>query len=389
MDGPASRTYYESLRSALLGELKDMGRSSLLDWLIREQPERTDYLTLAALKEIYGVLVMGDDLADVTAHIPRVSGRMENVKWDQYQLRGVHLTEQFWERALVTASVARQVFEARNSCVTPSADRTQQQELEEYRDALELAMRDNTELRESQDRLEQLLMTLQTENSELRQREQQRGEQARLAADAAREVQRSEDAFSSHMAGRMEEHRLLRLEADEESARRFDARAAEYDQVRREMSDGIRRMQAQMEERLYQWQSDLFAADYRMLASGYAAMYDLAEHRMNQLLTTALNCAAPHPVTDGLQEMAQLLRMQLSRMENTLQLLGLQVLRPDCGDEYDERLHMRTGVISARDASMAGAKVAKCIVPGVIRRRTGAEDEVLMRAEVALQGSEA
>lgn len=163
IDGQASRTYYESLRSALLSELKDTGRCQLLDRLLRDKPEGLDYLTLAAIKEIYGTLVLGFELTDVTGGIPLVSSRMEAQTWEQYQPRAVRLTDQFWERTLVTSVVARQVYEARTACVTPSVNRAQQQELEEYRDALELAMRDNTELREQHDRLEHLLVTLQTE----------------------------------------------------------------------------------------------------------------------------------------------------------------------------------------------------------------------------------
>lgn len=147
-------------------------------------------------------------------------------------------------------------------------------------------------------------------------------------------------------------------------------------------------MQARLEEQLYQWQSDLFGADYRMLAGSYTALYELAEHRMNQLLITAMDCAAPDEVIGALREMAQLLSGLVQRQENALQLLGLRVLRPRCGDAWDEHLHMRTGVITARDASMAEARVARCIVPGVVRMRGDAQDEVLVRAEVELQGSE-
>lgn len=388
MGAAAWQEYYVQLRDALLAELKDTGSSELVSTLLRSHEGEIQYLAAAAVYDCYYVLVLGEAPADPTCFIPSW-GKEKRIEWkaldrspEGYRIK---MDAALREKLLILRSVARQMCDLRMTCISPSAEAASERSLESYQKLYREQLIEISELQERNTQLTRRLETLKAgyidEQLRLLTAERKRQQEAELAAAFARQKQEADEAFRLYFADSLTDRRRRRQEQARQTAARHDARAEAYGELRTDLHKALDVIREAVDGQLGQWEQRLCAADHRLLAQSYLALYRLAENELSALITEAACQHAPQGVMQLLAGFDGQLHQRLTQLEGAMAALGLAVLRPEPGEAYNEDLHIPgetiTGVFLPEKAV-----VRAMALPGVIVRSSG---EALVKAEVLVE----
>lgn len=382
--------YYAALRDALYRELMQQGYSDLLEQTLLDirggEKEKIYVVDYAALMECHSMIVLGRDMRDASEYVPHLHLRGAKAAWAALEKPGAFLmpvTRDMTEKFKQLRAVSRQLVDARDDTVIPQADDAAQREIEQVHTLNKM--------------LDERCKTLQTERDELQARlrlleEGVITEQVRYAIEARRlqeeealrqtyEAQReaAREAYRAQFAGELAAARLRQEdEARELAALRSEA-AQDYSAVRQEMGGDLRQLAQLLQRRIDAWQSGLDRSECRMLAGCYASLHRLWAQSMQQLLLDAQCAGTDAAVMASLAEMNSQLRDRLNQLEQAMVRLGLTVIRPGQGEDFNGALHIPVGTSAG---ATGDARVARCVCPGVMAQ--GAQ-EALLRAEVELQ----
>lgn len=388
MGAAAWHEYYVQLRDALMAELKDTGSSELVSTLLRSRGEEIQYLAAAAVYDCYYVLVLGEPPADPTCYIPSW-GKEKRVEWtaldrspEGYRVR---LDGALREKLLILRSVARQMHDLRMMCISPTAEAASERSLESYQKLYREQLIEISELQERNTQLTRKLEALRAgyidEQLRLMTAERKRQQEAELAQAYEKQKQEADEAFRLYFAGDLTAHRRRRQDQARDMGARHEKRMEEYADMRGDLHRALAAIQAAVDGQLGQWEARLCAADHRLLAQSYLALYRLAENELAALITGAACEHAPQSVMQLLAGFDAQLHQRLMQLEAAMAQLGMAVLRPEPGDAYDENLHIPgetiTGVFQPE-----GAVIREMALPGVVVRSSG---EALVKAEVLVE----
>lgn len=165
-----------------------------------------------------------------------------------------------------------------------------------------------------------------------------------------------------------------------------------------EMTERLSDMKSELYRHLRSWQVGLYPLELRPLAERYTELYRilnvegliseeivwLSKHGGQAAAGVPAEGEAQAPdVVGRLRELNETLTTFLSMYENSLHGLGLYAFFPQEGDAFRPGWH-----VCARGAAGGGRTIAACVVPGVSRRGTDGEDDVLVPATVELKKEE-
>ena len=377
--------YYAALRDALHRELMQQGYSDWLEKLLldlRDAMERIYVLDYAALMECHSMIVLGRDMRDAQEFVPHLHLRGEKAPWAAVEGQGnffMPVSRDLPEKLRQLRSVSRQLVDARDDTVMPQADDAAQREIEQVhllnkmlddrcrtlqaeRDALQGRIRE----------LEEGVITEQVRYA-IEARRLQEEENLRKAYAEQQEAARA--AYRSQFAEEMAAADQRLADAGRENAALREEAAAAYADVRREMGEELQQLAKLFTAQAEKWQNGLERSECRMLAQSYAALHDLYSGDMTRLMLDAQCGQTEECLLAGLHDVRRQLGDRLHQLEQAMLRLGLVVIRPAAGADYDPALHIRTG-------ASAGEKIARCGRPGVMAQ--GAQ-EALLRAEVELE----
>ena len=376
--------YYTALRDALYRELMQQGYSEWLEELLlslREGMEKIYVLDYAALMECHSMIVSGRDMRDATEFVPHLHLRGEKAAWAALEKPGSFLMpvkSDMTEKFKQLRSVSRQLVDARDDSVMPQADDAAQREIEQVHTLNKLLDERCKALQQERDELQSRLNMLEegviTEQVRYAIEARRIQEEEALAQTYEAQRQRARDAFRTQFAKEQEEARLRR-EEEAQSVIDMRARAAQDGiNLRITMADDLKSLAKQLEESAAAWEDSIRRSECKMLAQSYVAFHTLWTQNLDQLILQAQCAGTDSAVLASLADFHQQLGSRLRQLETALARLGLVILRPEVGEPYNPAYLLSTGA--------PGARVARCITPGVIVQ--GAR-EALLRAEVELQ----
>lgn len=162
-----------------------------------------------------------------------------------------------------------------------------------------------------------------------------------------------------------------------------------------EMTERLSGMKSELYRHLRSWQVGLYPLELRPLAERYTELYRilnvegliseemiwLSEHGGQADSAAPAKEAAPD-VIGRLRSLNETLTTFLSMYESSLHGLGLYAFFPQEGDAFRPGWHVRA------QGGTAGKTIAACVVPGVARRGTDGDDDVLIPAAVELREEE-
>ena len=375
--------YYTALRDALYRELMQQGYSEWLEELLlslREGMVKIYVLVYAALMECHSMIVSGRDMRDATEFVPHLHLRGEKAAWSALEKPGSFLMpvkSDMTEKFKQLRSVSRQLVDARDDSVMPQADDAAQREIEQVHTLNKLLDERCKALQQERDELQSRLNMLEegviTEQVRYAIEARRIQEEEALAQTYEAQRQRARDAFRIQFAKEQEEARLRR-EEEAQAVVDMRARAAQDGiNLRITMAEDLKNLAKQLEDSAAVWEDSIRRSECKMLAQSYVAFHALWTQSLDQLILQAQCAGTDAAVLSGMAEFHQQLGSRLRQLETALARLGLVILRPEVGEPYNPAYHLSTGV--------PGARVARCITPGVIVQ--GAR-EALLRAEVEL-----
>lgn len=376
--------YYTTLRDALYCELMQQGFSDFLEEMLlalRGGMERIYVLDYAALMECHSMIVLGRDMRDAEEFVPHLHLRGERARWVVLEGPGnfqMPVARDMGEKLRQLRAVSRQLVDARDSSVLPQADDAAQREIEQVHMLNKL--------------LDERCRGLQSERDELQARLRQLeegviSEQVRYAIEARRSqeeealrqavAQQQEAARAAYQAQFAEEiaaGQSLREEAARQTQALREEAAGDYAAIRQEISTEMQQIAEALNAQIAAWQSALNRSECRMLAQTYTALHDLWAEDASRLVLDAQGSGLDEDFLTGLTGLRTALGDRVRQLEQAMLRLGLVVVRPAAGEDFDSALHLASGAVKE-------GTVSRCIRPGVMVRGT---HEALIRAEVEL-----
>ena len=378
--------YYTALRDALYRELMQQGYSDFLEQMlldIRGGMERIYVLDYAALMECHSMIVLGRDMRDAAEYVPHLHLRGEKAHWASVEGPGSFLmpvAREMGEKLRQLRSVSRQLVDARDDTVIPQADDAAQREIEQVHLLNKMLDERCRSLQQERDELQNRLRRMEegviTEQVRYAIEARRLQEEEALRKTYAEQQEAARAAYRIQFAGEMADaQRRQEEEARQLTGLREEA-AAQYAAIRQDMGSDLQGALQLLSAQIAKWQGALDRSECRMLAQSYAALHDLWAQNMTRLLLDARCAGTDEALLASLTEVHTRLRDRIHQLEQAMLRLGLTVIRPAEGEEFNSAFHIPAGT-PAGD----GTKIARCLRPGVMAH--GAQ-EALLRAEVEL-----
>lgn len=382
--------YYAALRDALYRELMQQGYSDLLEQLLLDirggEMGRIYVLDYAALMECHSMIVLGRDMRDATEYVPHLHLRGEKAQWAALERPGSFLMAvkpEITEKLKQLRAVSRQLVDARDDTVIPQADDAAQREIEQVHtlnkmldDRCKLLQAERDEALQRLRMLEEGVITEQVRYA-IEARRIQEEEALRRSYEAQREAAKA--AFREQFAKEQEAARLRQEEEDRAIAALRQEAAGDYAAVRKDMAADLQQLTALLTDKVHAWQAGLDRSECRMLAQSYAALHDLQARAMDTLLLDAQCAGIDAAILAGMADVQHQLHDRIRQLETAMARLGLVILRPESGENFNGAYHVPAGTSAG---AVGDALIARCVTPGVMAQ--GAP-EALLRAEVELQ----
>lgn len=375
--------YFAQLRDTLQAELMEQGRSDFLEQMIArcEAGESLTALEFSALRECYASIVDGHRLKDFTLHAPHLlRGENRPVSWQELEAGPAFRVKdpQMQEMLVRLRNISWQLVSARDQTPAVEAERAISFEITGLR-AVNHALEDrNRELLEERDELKARVAEL--EEGVISRHLQHRLDARRYQMEA--ELQR--EMADKRRAAEAEVRKIFADAADAQQQAREESRrdAAGADAQR---AAGYEVLQAEMKTALVRQMETLVrgmrSADYRFLAQCFTTLKGAADRELRTLLSDAPGHGADETLLRRLTDADMALHMQLSRMEQALMQLGLQMYQPQPGEPFDPALHSPASA-SGDDVPVSEREIAAVETPGMRLVHADRSGEVLVRAVV-------
>lgn len=389
------QSFYQQLLSRLYTELNDTGASLLLDQLcvqlLKEKKETCPMLLYSAVTECYQMLVLDVPMADYTHAVPEVFVRnREPMTWEELASYPADpelpVRATFPTRVRVLKSVSRLLHQARQSQMTPDEGASVlERQLMDYREAMTLQDAALTNARAQVDALQAQIRELRAGMADRETQRMMDEKMANFQAELARKNAESAEAgravFQEAFA---EQQKAIRLRMEDESrwaSQLFADAGHQYDRIRQE----IAQMQEAQRQRMLDWQAALYRADYRMLGQCYVGMFttlqDAMDHAVTQVISPSMSPEEARPLLD----LRATILSQLTRLEYAMKRLGLLVIRPEHGEDFQSDRHTLLSTSSQSSEVAQGAKIDRCLTPGVMMESENPTfQEVIVPAVVTL-----
>ena len=375
--------YFVQLRDALRAELVEQGRSDFLERMIAlcEEGGAMAALEFSALRECYASIVDGHRLKDFTRYAPHLlRGVDQPVSWQELEdVPAFRVRDPQMQDMLVRLrNVSWQLVSARDQTPAVEAERAISFEITGLRavnhalqDQNRELMKERDELRARVDELEEGVISRHLQNKLDARR-------YRMEADLKAEMDEKRRAAEAEVR-----QIFVQAAADEQQAReecRRDAAGADA-----QRAAGYETLRANMKTALLQQMEILVrgmrSADYRFLAQCFAALHGATDRALRELVGDASGLGADDTLLRRLTDADAALHVQLSRMEQALMQLGLQMFQPQPGEPFDPAFHSpaRAG---AGDGPESARQIAAVETPGMRLIHSDGSGEVLVRAVV-------
>lgn len=382
--------YYIALRDALYRELMHKGYSDLLEQLLLDirggEMEKIYVVDYAALMECHSMIVLGREMRDATDYVPHLHLRGGKASWLTLDQPGTYLMTvkaDMVEKFKQLRAVSRQLVDARDDTVIPQADDAAQREIEQVHtlnkmldDRCKTLQSERDEALQRLHLLEEGIITEQVRYA-IEARRIQEEEALRETYEAQREAAKA--AFREQFMLEQEQARLAREEEERALSALREESAKDYAAARSSLAGDLRQLSALLEAKINAWDNALGRTECRMLVQSYAALHALSERSLDALALLAASTGADGAVLGGIADHQRQLRERVRQLETALTRLGLTVIRPAAGENYNGAYHLAVGTSAG---AVGDTLIARCITPGVMS--PGAK-EAILRAEVELQ----
>lgn len=374
--------YFLLLRDTLHEELATEGRSEFLEEMIAQSSEKAlGALEFAALRECFAAIVDGRRMKDASTHVPHIlRGADQPLSWAELEGGPAFRVNdpQTAEMLIRLRNVSWQLVSARDQTPAVEAERAVNREIAGLKAVNHALESDNRALRAERDelrariaRLEEGVISRQLQNRVDARRYQLEGE---LKAEMEEKRRAAEGEMRQALAQAAEKEQQAREAARREAADADARRAGEYERLQAALQGAL----AQQLEGL---QRALRGADCRFLAQCCATLWGTVTRQTTEVVGSAQAHGADEALLGRLAELSATLNAQLTRLEQALLQLGLQVYQPQPGEPYDSALHSPVSA-SGDDAPQGEREIAGVETPGVRLVHGNGEAEVLVRAVV-------
>ncbi len=374
--------YFILLRDTLHEELAAEGRSAFLEEMMAScSGKAMPVLEFAAIRECFAAIVDGRRMKDPSMNVPHIlRGPETPLAWvdlEQHPTFQVN-DPQMPEMMVRLRNVSWQLVSARDQSPEVEAQRSVSRENAGLRALIRVLEANNDDLRAERDQLRARVTEL--EEGVISQQLQKKADARRYKLEEAL----AQEMAQKRRAAEEEIHAALRRAAMEEQQAREDARreAAQEDARRAAGYDVLLgKMQAALTQQMADFRSGLQETEYRFLAQCFADLEGLVSREAPGILGDAQTHGADQTLLERLAGFSGALNAQLTRMEQALLQLGLQVIQPRPGEHFDPALHSPAAA-TGDDAPEEERVIARVETPGIVRVCGDGRNAVLVRAVV-------
>lgn len=145
----------------------------------------------------------------------------------------------------------------------------------------------------------------------------------------------------------------------------------------KELNSIIMNFKEDFYKQLGDWQKNLYINEEKPIADVFVELYEKVNRNSDKILGTSLENDGEVDTNSEVYKFIKAIKMSVQRMEQALRGLGLEVVYPKVGDDFDEGNHE-----IHNDDVVYSNPVVKTVISPAVQRRVNEEDTILIRKAV-------
>ena len=390
-----NKEFFIALRSAIMGELENLGFCTLLNWLI-EQHKTVDGVFYAVLCDIL-CAYDGRGMVDIDncgAYVPYIMKPTQGgfgesrIAWSDctqlYQIYYYGVDKYIIDVREKGQEMHRRFLRNKGAVITRSKENSVISKAKgDDSKTKEEAKAEATQIRKAAKKDADRKAAEQTS-----QREADMLIKKYITADQLRFRQECEDEIAQIVLN--DKTTLNKIDRmHEQMCDKTNSLQAAWSRALEEAAENLNGIKAEFYRHLHEWQVSLYPRELRPLCERYVELYRfinvdklICEEILYQDSGSQEKPNANPDTVCALQKLNRTLTTFLRKFEISLNGMGLYVYYPKTGDTFDDMWH----ICEDEPDNCEGKKISQYIIPGIAKKANDdSEDDVIIRATVMVE----